>query len=63
MITYVGHPMETAKKETRINEFTKGAVHRINVQKSTAFVETGNEWLESEIKKQYYNNSIKTQNI
>ena len=52
MILYIENPKDSTKKLLElINEFSKVAVYKINVQKSVVFLHTNNEAAESEIKK------------
>ena len=52
MIIYVENPKDSRKRLLElINEFTKGAEHKIHVQKSIAYLYTNKELPEKEIKK------------
>ena len=52
MVLYIENPKDTTKKLLElINEFSKVARCKINVQKSVIFLHTNNELLEREIKK------------
>ena len=52
MILYIENPKDTTKKlSERINEFSKVAAYKINIQKSVAFLYTNNKLSEREIKK------------
>ena len=52
MILYIENPNHSTKKLLElINEFSKVAGYKINVQKPTAFLHTNNEAAEREIKK------------
>jgi len=52
MILYIENPKDSTKKLLElINEFSKVTGHKINVQKSAAFLYTNNETTEREIKK------------
>ena len=52
MILYIENPkVATRKLLELINEFGKVAGHKINAQKSLAFLDTNDEKCESEIKK------------
>ena len=54
MILYIGNPNDSTQKLLKlINEFSKVAGHKINIQKSVAFLYTNNEILEKEYKKKY----------
>ena len=51
MILYVENPKDTIRKLLElISEFSKVGVHKINTQKSLAFLHTNNEKSEKEIK-------------
>ena len=51
MILYMENPKHTTKKPLElINEFSKVAGYKINIQKSVAFLYTNNELSEREIK-------------
>ena len=51
MILYIEKPGDSTKKLLElINEFSKKAVYKINIQKSTAFLYANNELKEREIK-------------
>ena len=51
MILYMENPKQTTKKPLElINEFSKVAGYKINIQKSVAFLYTNNELSEREIK-------------
>ena len=52
MIPYIENPTDTTKKLLElINEFSKVAGYKTNIQKGTSFLYTNNELSESEIKK------------
>ena len=52
MILYIENPKDSTKKLPElVNEFGKVAGHKINIQKSVAFVYTNNERSERETKK------------
>ena len=52
MILYIGNPKDTTKKLPElINEFSKVAGYKINIQKSFAFLYTNSKPSEREIKK------------
>ena len=52
MILYIENHKDSTKKLLElINEFSKAAEHKINIQKSVAFLYTNNELSEREIKK------------
>ena len=52
VIVYVENPMDSTKKLLDlINEFGKTAGHRVNTQKSKAYLCTSNETAETEIRK------------
>ena len=52
MILYVENPKDSAKNLLElINEFSKIAEYKINIQKSAAFLYTNNELTEREINK------------
>ena len=52
MILYIENPEDTIRKLLElINEISKVAGHKINIQKSAAFLYTNNELSEREIKK------------
>ena len=52
MILYIENPKDSTKKLLElINEFSKVAGYKINIQKSVAFLYTNNEVAEREIKK------------
>ena len=52
MILYIENPKDSTKKLLElINEFTKIAGHKLNIQKSTSFLYTNNELLERETRK------------
>ena len=52
MIQYVEIPKESTKKLLElIDEFSKVAGYKINIQKSIAFLYANNKWAEREIKK------------
>ena len=54
MILYIENPKDTTEKLLDlINEFSKVAGYKINIQKSVAFLYTNNEISEKECKKQY----------
>ena len=51
MILYIENPKDSARKLLElINEYSKVAGHKINTQKSLAFLYTNNEKIEREIK-------------
>ena len=51
MILYIENPKETTRKLLElINEYSKVAGYKINIQKSLAFIYTNNEKTEREIK-------------
>ena len=51
MILYIENPKDSTKKLLElINEFSKVARYKINIQKSVAFLYTNNEILEKEYK-------------
>ena len=51
MIPYIENPKDTTRKLLElINEFSKFAGYKINIQKSLAFLYTNNELSETEIK-------------
>ena len=51
MILYIENPKDTIRKLLElISEFSKVGVHKINTQKSLAFLHTNNEKSEKEIK-------------
>ena len=51
MILYIENPKDSTQKLLKlINEFSKVARHKINIQKSVAFLYTNNEILEKEYK-------------
>ena len=51
MILYIENPKDTTRKLLElINEYSKAAGYKINMQKSLAFLYTNNEKIESEIK-------------
>ena len=51
MILYIENPKDSTRKVLQlINEYSKVAVHKINTQKSFAFLYTNNEKIEREIK-------------
>ena len=52
MILYVNNPKDSTKKLLElINEFSKVARYKINIQKSLAFLYSNNELTERKIKK------------
>ena len=52
MIMYIENPTDSAKKLLDlINEFSKTAGYKVNIQKSKAFLYTNNETSETEIRK------------
>ena len=52
MILYIENPKDSTRKLLElINEYSKVAGHKINTQKSLAFLYTNNEKIEREIKK------------
>ena len=52
MILYIKNPKDSTKKLLEvINEFSKVAGYKINIQKSVAFLYANNEFTEREIKK------------
>ena len=51
MILYIENPKESTKKLELLNEFSKVAGYKINIQKSVAFLYANNEQTEGEIKK------------
>ena len=56
MIVYMENPIDSTKKLLNlINEFGKTAGYRVNTQKSKAFLYTGNETAETEIRKKQKN--------
>ena len=61
MILYIENPKDfTQKLLDLINEFSKVAGYKINIQKSVAFLYTNNEISERECKKNpFYNHTIK----
>ena len=51
MILYTDNPKDSTQKQLKvINEFSKVAGYKINIQKSVAFLYTNNEILEKEYK-------------
>ena len=51
MILYIENPKDSTQKQLElINEFSKVAGNKINIQKSVAFLYTNNELLEKEYK-------------
>ena len=53
MILYIKNPKDSTRKlalAELINEYSKGAVYKINTQKSLSFLYTNNEKVEKEIK-------------
>ena len=50
MILYIENPKESTKKLELLNEFSKVAGYKINIQKSVAFLYANNELTEWEIK-------------
>ena len=51
MILYIENPKDSTQKLLKlINEFSKVARHKINIQKSVAFLFTNNEILEKKYK-------------
>ena len=51
MILYIGSPKDTTGKLLElVNEYSKVAGYKINIQKSLAFLYTNNENIEREIK-------------
>ena len=51
MILYIENPKDSTQKLLElINKFSKVAGHKINIQKSVAFLYTNNEILEKEYK-------------
>ena len=51
MILYIENPKDSTQKQLElINEFSKVAGNKINIQKSVAFLYTNNEILEKEYK-------------
>ena len=54
MILYIENLKDSTQKLFDINEFSKVAEHKINIQKSVAFLHTNNEILEKEYKKNQY---------
>ena len=56
MIVYIENPIDSTKKLLDlINEFGKTARHKINTQKSKAFLNSHNETSETEIRKKKSN--------
>ena len=54
MILYIERPEDSTQKLLKlINKFTKVAGHKINIQKSVAFLYTNNEMSEMEGKQSY----------
>ena len=54
MILYIENPKDSTQKLVDlINEFSKVAGYKINIQKSVAFLYTNNEISERECKKKY----------
>ena len=54
MILYIGNPKDSTQNLLKlINEFSKVAGYKINIQKSIAFLYANNEILEKEYKIQY----------
>ena len=51
MILYIENPKESTKKLELLNEFSKVAGYKINIQKSVAFLYANNKLTEREIKK------------
>ena len=52
MILYIDNPKDSTKKlQELINEFSKVAGYKINIQKSVAFLYANNKLTEREIKK------------
>ena len=52
MILYIENPKDATRKLLElINEFSKVAGHKINIQKSVAFLYTDNKLSEKDIKK------------
>ena len=55
MILYIENPKDSTRKLLElINEYSKVAGYKINIQKSLAFLYTNNEKIESEIKEQFH---------
>ena len=50
MILYIENPKYATRKLQELNEFSKVAGHKINTQKSLAFLYTNNETSERKIK-------------
>ena len=51
MVLYIENPKDSTKKLLElIHEFSKGAVYKIDMQKSVVFLNTNNEAAEREIK-------------
>ena len=65
MILYIENPKDSTKKVLElINEFSKVAGYKINIQKSAAFLYANNELTEKEIKKNnHVNNCFKKNKI
>ena len=54
MILYIENPKDSIKKVLELmNEFSKVAGYKINIQKSVAFLYVNNKLTEKEIKKSY----------
>ena len=51
MILYIENPKDATRKLLELNEFGKVAGHKINAQKSLAFLYTNDEKSEREIKR------------
>ena len=51
MILYIENPKDSKKLLELINEFSKVAEYKINIQKSVAFLYTNNKLTEREMKK------------
>ena len=55
MIVYIENPKDSTRKLLElINDYSKVAGYKINMQKSLAFLYTNNEKIEREIRKQFH---------
>ena len=60
MISHIEHPEDATKKTIElINEFSKAARYKINIQKTVAFLYTNNELSKEELRKQSHLQKIK----
>ena len=64
MVLYMENPKDSIQKQLElINEFSKAAEYKINIQKSVAFLYTNNEISERESEKKSFKNCLKKKKL